>query len=317
MRWPMRVLSAAMLMCCATAAVASGSGSGSGSVSGSGSASGSSAASLAEWKVKCRDVPMASLGLTDQQLLKNCESVCPLLAAPDLKTTCDAHHSFHPHVQMFREASEYRGNMQWTIFFICLTLLFGAVVRMSVPAWIPYTVFVMLFCGLIGALAHFQNVAPTCPHHVFHYAGADGKVSRSEWSEFLCEGCHPESYCLAKSPYGARTCGDGSVEVPGGPPVPGCRYTFEMLDAPWKQTSMVTEYIKSGAGDGLLSADELWRPECNLFRDLVGLSDIDPHVLLVVFLPPLLFESACFGIDYGIFRKQVRAWESARGRGRA
>ena len=97
--------------------MASGSGSGSGSVSGSGSASGSSAASLAEWKVKCRDVPMASLGLTDQQLLKNCESVCPLLAAPDLKTTCDAHHSFHPHVQMFREASEYRGNMQWTIFF--------------------------------------------------------------------------------------------------------------------------------------------------------------------------------------------------------
>ena len=64
---------------------------------------------------------MSSLGLTDEQLLKNCESVCPLLAAPDLKTTCDVHHSFHPHVQAFRDASEYRGNMQWTIFFICLS----------------------------------------------------------------------------------------------------------------------------------------------------------------------------------------------------
>ena len=40
-------------------------------------------------------------------------------------------------------------------------------------------------------------------------------------------------------------------------------------------------------------------------RDMLGLSDIDPHVLLVVFLPALLFESACFGLDVGIFRMQI------------
>ena len=58
------------------------------------------------------------------------------------------------------------------------------------------------------------------------------------------------------------------------------------------------------AGDGRLSPDELWTPGCNLFLDIISLKDIDPHLMLVVFLPALLFESACFGIDMGIFLKQ-------------
>ena len=48
-------------------------------------------------------------------------------------------------------------------------------------------------------------------------------------------------------------------------------------------------------GDGRLSPDELWTPSCNLFLDIISLKDIDPHLMLVVFLPALLFESACFG----------------------
>jgi NhaP-type Na+/H+ or K+/H+ antiporter len=46
-------------------------------------------------------------------------------------------------------------------------------------------------------------------------------------------------------------------------------------------------------------------PECNLITDIINLANIDPHVFLVLFLPPLLFESAAFGLDMGIFRKQV------------
>ena len=42
-----------------------------------------------------------------------------------------------------------------------------------------------------------------------------------------------------------------------------------------------------------------------VFRDIISLKDIDPHLMLVVFLPALLFESACFGIDMGIFLKQL------------
>ena len=140
------------------------------------------------------------------------------------------------------------------------------------------------------------------------------QVSRAEWGSFICEGCHPDSYCLKEShplrsgerPSGYhRSCGDGSVEVLGGAPVGTCGYTFDSLDVPWRQTDMITESVNDEAYDGFLSADELWRPECNLFRDIVRLADIDPHVLLVVFLPPLLFESACFGLDYGIFQKQI------------
>ena len=58
-------------------------------------------------------------------------------------------------------------------------------------------------------------------------------------------------------------------------------------------------------GDGYLDPDELWTSRCNLMRDFLSLMDIDPHLMLVVFLPALLFESACFGIDMGIFRKQI------------
>ena len=57
--------------------------------------------------------------------------------------------------------------------------------------------------------------------------------------------------------------------------------------------------------DGYLSADELWTTNCNLLRDMLTLSDIDPHYLLTLFLPALLFESACFGIDMGLFNKQI------------
>ena len=57
-------------------------------------------------------------------------------------------------------------------------------------------------------------------------------------------------------------------------------------------------------GDGVLQPDELWRPGCNLLTSLLELADMDPHLLLVVFLPPLLFESA-YAMDVAVFNKQV------------
>ena len=32
---------------------------------------------------------------------------------------------------------------------------------------------------------------------------------------------------------------------------------------------------------------------------------MDPHLFLMIFLPPLLFESSAFGVDMGILRKQL------------
>jgi len=61
-------------------------------------------------------------------------------------------------------------------------------------------------------------------------------------------------------------------------------------------------YSRTEMPDCYLTPDELWTPSCNLFHDFISLQDIDPHLMLVVFLPALLFESATFGIDMGIFR---------------
>ena len=128
------------------------------------------------------------------------------------------------------------------------------------------------------------------------------------------------------------TCGNG--EAAGGP---GCGFSFDELDAPFKLSPFLHEYVSmptphggghrrglaadgsgsssgggsssgSGSGssddahgsyfarfrpsgDGKLTADELWTPRCNLLHDMTELKDIDPHVMLVVFLPALLFES--------------------------
>ena len=60
--------------------------------------------------------------------------------------------------------------------------------------------------------------------------------------------------------------------------------------------SMQVNRVDDIVGDGKLSADELWQAPCNLLADAMGIANIDPHLLLLLFLPVLLFESA-FAID--------------------
>ena len=45
--------------------------------------------------------------------------------------------------------------------------------------------------------------------------------------------------------------------------------------------------------------------QCNLLADMLDLSNLDPHMILIVFLPALLFESA-FAMDVAFFYGQVR-----------
>ena len=49
-----------------------------------------------------------------------------------------------------------------------------------------------------------------------------------------------------------------------------------------------------------MQPDELWRADCNLGSSILDLSNMDPHLILVIFLPPLLFESAFGAADAGI-----------------
>ena len=124
-------------------------------------------------------------------------------------------------------------------------------------------------------------------------------VNRTGWNRFIGAGFNKDSFCI-KGEKGdgsqPRSCGNGDADPPG------C-YRFEDLNRPFKVSNMLVESV-ANTEKGMLSADELWTPKCNLVRDMLGLASIDPHVMLVIFLPALLFESAAFGIDMGLFLKQ-------------
>ena len=160
----------------------------------------------------------------------------------------------------------------------------------------PYTVGVLLLYMIFGLIAAALSNAVDCPWHAFNYrnafTGDDTTVSREEWNLFIGNGVNTSSFCGASpgAPLVARTCGDGTANATG------CRYTFDALGALYKLSDMLPDQHGGDHGDEALSADELWTPRCNLLRDLVGLSDMDPHLMLVIFLPTLLFESATFGV---------------------
>jgi hypothetical protein len=100
----------------------------------------------------------------------------------------------------------------------------------------------------------------------------DNLVSRDEWSEFTCEGCVPDSVCLS------RSCGDGSED--------GCAYTFPNLDVPFRRSPFHVSWVDNVAGDNYLSADEMWKAQCNFMTDLIDVSNMDPHLMLLVFRTP-------------------------------
>ena len=139
---------------------------------------------------------------------------------------------------------------------------------------------------LLGFVSFQLEQDPTCPLNALYKFDRDGNelVSHSEWDEFVCKGCHPESICAKWS------CGDNC------PP-------FEAVDQPYRMSPFIVSWVNKTAGDGLLSADEMWSARCNFLKDYISVSDMDPHLMLLVFLPVLLFESD-FAIDMGVFLKQ-------------
>ena len=159
---------------------------------------------------------------------------------------------------------------------------------MMFPKWLPYTVGLLIFAFAVGVTSHVSRLAPDCPMHALVYSGNDGVVDESEWNAFICVGCHPESFCIQEG----RTCGDGSTTPES------CRWTFNELNKEITRTSIAVETFTDATGPFVLTADELQQPACNSISDVLApLASIDPHVMLVVFLPVLLFESAFLGID--------------------
>ena len=108
---------------------------------------------------QCRQKSMSELlasGMTHAEVFKLCNDVCPISKAVDVRTRCDAHHTFHSLQYTFTEAQKYHPQMQWHILFISFMLLLGAIIRMTVPKWIPYTVFILIcICFFIISIIIF------------------------------------------------------------------------------------------------------------------------------------------------------------------
>ena len=250
--------------------------------------------------------------LVKEVITSVCQDICPAPSAPDLKDYCLTH-TAHTVYHEWQEALDHRPNLQWSVFFVVVCLLVGAVMQRTFPTWIPYTVGILFLYMIWGIVAEVLLQRGECPWHAWSYATRrtvtqpDGHpqhdvplVSRSEWNLFAAAGFNTTAFCVSGIPGDGkpRSCGDGAIDPTG------CGWSFGALDAAFKISSMHGTSVKNELPQ-YLSADELWTPGCNLVRDMVALADIDPHHLLVIFLPALLFESACFGIDIGLFRKQI------------
>ena len=175
-------------------------------LSSSNSSSGSSARpqSSAEAIANCRhrraaDVT-AELGAEWADV--QCFVVCPKI--DDFSRACHDGHGGHGHVQV-----AYHGALQWKIFFLAAGLLFGAFGKRKFPAWVPYTVGLLLVGFVLGMFRSLLAQRAVCPMKALDSFDSDhnGAISREEWALFTCADCVADAVCADP----ARSCGGGDA----------------------------------------------------------------------------------------------------------
>jgi len=234
-----------------------------------------------------------------------CKVTCPAPWAPDHDFQCsDLKHGHHDVYNEWQGHVYMHTGLQWSLFFLIMCLILGAFFRRIFPDWMPYTVGILIVFFFLGVIAGALERRAFCPHHAWAYdADGSGYIERAEYDKFTGRDTNVNSFCAVADTNGQRLEGDDPYRLCSF--LGNCK-AFDDLDDYFKLSSMLpTKANKHGAHDGKLSADELWTADCNLLRDMIGLSDLDPHLILTVFLPALLFESAAFGVDMGIFKKQI------------
>uniref|UniRef100_A0A7S4AYE0 Cation/H+ exchanger transmembrane domain-containing protein n=1 Tax=Chrysotila carterae TaxID=13221 RepID=A0A7S4AYE0_CHRCT len=200
----------------------------------------------------------------------------------DILPVCEAEHS--PDYTLY-----HHEELHWPIAFLSVGVLLGAFNRWILPKAMPYTVGLLIQGVIIGVIAEALHDDPKCPLAALDVSMYDvnrnNKIERTEWDHFNCQDCVVGSKCQQ-----VVGCGDDC-------------YNFDELDGTFRLTLMDTARIDDIADNGSLEPDELWTARCNLLRDLVNTADMAPHLLLLIFLPVLLFESA-FSIDIGLVSAQ-------------
>lgn len=246
---------------------------------------------------ECKDGPPFSEECKDIWNDRFCTPICPKL--PHGERQCSGGHGHHEEPHLARESA-----MIWGILFLASAVLVGAGAHLLLARWLPalpYTVGLLIFGIFIGALASWLRNRPQCPQMALDAAydrlPHDGLISEEEWDLFRCKDCHKDSECYDKR----RTFpAHGRLDQEGG-------YFFDELDKPYKYHDFEAphQWHYDLYNDTKLAPDELWRPECNLLSSWISLATgMDPHVMLIVFLPALLFESA-FALDIATFQRQM------------
>ena len=151
--------------------------------------------------------------------------------------------------------------MLWGIFFLIMSVMLGACLSRYFPVWLPYTVGLLLVGGIMGGFAQRLELSTDCPMHALrHDRDGDHLINRTEWGEFVCEGCHANSFCMVSHVYWKLDEFRGGVRATRFPGIPstkiasslkpprtcgsadqGCGWTFDDLDKPFKKTSMLAE----------------------------------------------------------------------------
>jgi hypothetical protein len=191
---------------------------------------------------RSRENVTAELG--DDWERKRCHRACPRLPPPAEEQQCSEYHHERP-------GATHHAGVHFAILFLALCLLLGGISRLCIP-WMPYTVTLLLLGFLLGGLAFVLESQVECPLNALYKFDRDGdeRISRAEWSEFICVGCDPDSVCAS------RSCGDGS-SAPA-----DCRYTFDSLDTVFRISPMYVSWVNHTAGDGCVCSH---RPQsCHL-----------------------------------------------------
>lgn len=243
-------------------------------LSSSNSSSGSSARpqSSAEAIANCRhrraaDVT-AELGAEWADV--QCFVVCPKI--DDFSRACHDGHGGHGHVQV-----AYHGALQWKIFFLAAGLLFGAFGKRNFPAWVPYTVGLLLVGFVLGMLRSLLAQRAVCPMKALDSFDSDhnGAISREEWALFTCADCVADAVCADP----ARSCGGGDAcwrfddldQVPLAdrtPPATGTSHGPQ--HQPWALSTSPGPSCRPTTRHALIGAHQRWALPPSLPLSLLG-----------------------------------------------
>ena len=123
------------------------------------------AANYANCWTRDKDVVSLEKGVSDWTAWAqaDCHTVCPRQRPPEESQQCDAHaHESAP-------SAPRHNSMFWYLMSVPLCLVMGAVNRVVMPSWIPYTVSLLIEAMLFGIAAASLEDNTACPMHALQY----------------------------------------------------------------------------------------------------------------------------------------------------